>query len=885
MQLDIRQGIYLAALLHDIGKFWQRGADRWEPLSAHLKENWNDVCPPSGYDKNKPGYQHALFTSQFFDTYSDVIPTQVEENGKSYLLRDWSARHHKQDTGLDEFSRIIGFADKLSSGQDRRDDEETEEAAKGQYLFKKTPLVNIFDTLYGGRPTAERSYYPLKALDNSASVFPEAKQLPVENLPQHYAELWSQFEQEVRQLPQANYRALVTTLHHLLKKYTWSIPSATNAMPDISLYDHLSTTASIAACLYDSVGEHGALPETFGGILEGEKDKNRFILLAGDFSGIQKFIYQITSKGAAKTLKGRSFYLGLLQNQIITRILDIFDVQRGHVLMESGGRFQLLLPNIEEKAQLVKSEIERFNHRLNKAFDGVLYLAYGMKPFPAARLMDRTSDFGELVEETYDLVEQSKNSRFSESLDADFFQPRPIKGTKGAQICEVTGMDLDEDEVAKLDLDTEDTGLQEGAVRSKTVQEQIKLGRWLRNANYLLTYKGRGEQHPKEITPLQHIEEPAEYYPPITYAILSNADEDRDKLQKALHDPALVDIQLLNDFDFSGVMNRDAHYSIGTQFYGASWTPSPKIDEKNSKERPVEFTDIAEDGVNNDMAVLRLDVDNLGKIFKEGFDEEKGRGRGSISRYSTLSNMLDWFFAGYIDSLVTADFTMPGVYVADSNGQDEIPNKKPREHILPVYAGGDDVFIICRWDIAPLLARRIRDDFRRFTNYNENIGLSGGVSVVKGKYPIHKAAQEAETLEAEAKSLVDANGKPDGKNAFTLFDVPLDWQDLDKAQDLTERMITCQSEMENRALLGMLRSVLAEYAESGLYGRWRWRTAYRIARMSERHNKVSDELSRFAAELFNGSVNGDKPIRTDHNETIDLIPVVARWMQNLTRKG
>ena len=888
MQVDIRQGIYLAGLLHDIGKFWQRGAAGWEPLSHHLKQNWNDVCPPSGYDKDKPGYQHALFTSQFFDTYSDVIPVHLEENGKSYLLREWSARHHKQDTGLDEFSRIIGFADKLSSGQDRRDDEETEESVKGRYLFKKTPLVNIFDTMYGGRNISERSYYPLKALDNTATVFPVTKELPDEELPENYAELWTHFERELQQLPQTNYGALVTTLHHLLKKYTWSIPSATNAMLDISLYDHLSTTASIAACLYDSIGKHGALPETFDGIKEGEKDKSRFIILAGDFSGIQKFIYQITSKGAAKTLKGRSFYLGLLQNQIITRILDIFDVQRGHVLMESGGRFQLLLPNIEEKAQLVKSEIERFNHRLNKAFDGVLYLGHGMKSFPAARLMDRTSDFGKLVEETYDLVEQSKNRRFSGSLDADFFQPRPIKGTKGAQICEVTGMDLDEDEVAGVEADTEDAGLQEGAVRSKTVQEQIKLGRWLRNADYLLTYKGRGEQHPKEITPLQHIDDPVEYYPPITYAILSNADEDKEKLQKALRDPALADIQLLNDFDFSGVMNNEAHYSTGTQFYGASWTPSPIIDEKNGKERPVEFTDIAEDGVNNDMAVLRLDVDNLGKIFKEGFDQkhyQDGRGRGSIARYSTLSSMLDWFFAGYIDHLLKADFAMQSVYVVGQDDKDEVPNEHLRDHILPVYAGGDDVFIICRWDIAPLLARRIRDDFRRFTNYNEKVGLSGGVSVVHGKYPIHKAAQEAETLEGEAKALEDADGEPDGKNAFTLFDVPLDWQDLDKVQDLTERLINCQNEMGNRALLGALRSVRAEYAASGLYGRWRWRAAYRIARMSERHKSQREILGGFAAELFNGSVNGDKPIRTDHNETIDLIPVVARWMQNLTRKG
>src|SRR5690625_6051188 len=91
------------------------------------------------------------------------------------------------------------------------------------------------------------------------------------------------------------------TLLSLLRKYTWCIPSATNTMPDISLYDHLKTTAAIAVCLHDSeqIEEYGKLPETFDGLKE--EEKNRFALLVGDFSGIQKFIYQLTSKGAAKT--------------------------------------------------------------------------------------------------------------------------------------------------------------------------------------------------------------------------------------------------------------------------------------------------------------------------------------------------------------------------------------------------------------------------------------------------------------------------------------------------------------------------------------------------------------------------------------------------------
>ena len=36
------------------------------------------------------------------------------------------------------------------------------------------------------------------------------------------------------------------------------------------------------------------------------------LLVGGDFSGIQKYIYKIASKHAGRSLKGRSFYLHLL---------------------------------------------------------------------------------------------------------------------------------------------------------------------------------------------------------------------------------------------------------------------------------------------------------------------------------------------------------------------------------------------------------------------------------------------------------------------------------------------------------------------------------------------------------------------------------------------
>ena len=47
----------------------------------------------------------------------------------------------------------------------------------------------------------------------------------------------------------------------------------------------------------------------------------------------------------------------------------------------------------------------------------------------------------------------------------------------------------------------------------------------------------------------------------------------------------------------------------------------------------------------NKMGILKMDVDNLGKIFSRGLENP------SISRVSTLSSFMDLFFSGYINQI------------------------------------------------------------------------------------------------------------------------------------------------------------------------------------------------------------------------------------------
>ncbi|MCC5904836.1 MAG: type III-A CRISPR-associated protein Cas10/Csm1 [Balneolaceae bacterium] len=896
MQLTAKQGIYLAGLLHDIGKFWQRATKSRKTLKKSTLDMSGSICPERS--PGHPSHLHALYTHEFFENNRRVLAGEFEYDGKTYQMGNVSARHHKRNLGPVE--RIIQYADILSSGHDRRESPEEGDDGRSKdvkYKYKKIPLLNPFDRVYRIRKT-DQSYFPLKPLEVNDTIFAERGVDLDKDRMADYESLWKAFAVEVQKLPKNNFSAQVKTLLHLLKKYTWCIPSATNTMPDISLYDHLKTTAAISCCLFysESLEGFGPLPSTKEGLLD--ENKKRFALLAGDFSGIQKFIYQLSSKGAAKTLKGRSFYLNLLQDTVIKRILSIFEIEEAHVLMASGGRFQILLPNDSAMLEEVEKFVGMVNLELRNDFDGTIYLATGVETFAAKTFMVSDSEktekngvknYTDIVSEAYERVEEMKSRKYASIIDKQFFKPGPVAGTSSDQICHVTGMDLQDHQKKSID---------EGVYVSLGVFEQIQLGRWLRDADYILKIKKRdGDWNKKEITPLQKILQAEET---IAYRFVNKSEFDSKYYQDLLTKEHLLEVISLNNTDFMELSETDSVVAHSFMFYGAGWIPD-EVTEKDSQGnetgdfRTIEFTDIAEDGKNNLMAVLRLDVDNLGSLFKEGFNVKDGveKSLASISRFSNMSEKLDLFFSGYIHHLIN-DILKDKNQFDHTLLSEKFGQKNPNQFILPVYAGGDDVFIICRWDIAPQLAERIYRDFKRFTNHHPEMTLSGGVSMVHGKYPIHKAALEAEESEHKAKTLKTADYKPDGKDAFCMFGQAMSWNDFKQARAFVKEIIRLQDEMDSRALLGFLRRLYSEYHEDDHYGRWRWRSAYRLKRMGKRY-KNEDELMKLASWLFNGTFkkenfqrieiipkNGASVIKREP-ELVDLTGFAVRWVQSLTR--
>jgi CRISPR-associated protein Csm1 len=82
------------------------------------------------------------------------------------------------------------------------------------------------------------------------------------------------------------------------------------------------------------------------------------ILVKGDISGIQEFIFSVKSKGAAKSLKGRSFFMKVLTEIAIQHLFDKFGViesdRSDFRISTSGGNFFLKLPNIAEHEIIIQ---------------------------------------------------------------------------------------------------------------------------------------------------------------------------------------------------------------------------------------------------------------------------------------------------------------------------------------------------------------------------------------------------------------------------------------------------------------------------------------------------------------------------------------------------
>ncbi|WP_165155456.1 type III-A CRISPR-associated protein Cas10/Csm1 [Parabacteroides sp. ZJ-118] len=829
---NCRERVYLAALLHDIGKFYQRAdrgfSDRYNTLSDSSKRMAGLICPVNEYGRF--GYQHVVWTNELFERLGRKL---MEVPGmKQNLFYDevddslarLACNHHVPRT---EQQALITLADWWSAGIDRREPREKEDVddaepikwGKGRY--KQIPLYSIFNQLFDG----DYQYaFPLNFLTLEKDLFPREVKQKEDGLGEaSYALLWEKFAEEFGSLPTDTFSAFSESLIYLLRKYTWCIPSNTMDMANVSLFEHLKTTASFADCLWlykqENPDDFSWNPSRYR--LDLKPGVCPVLLVGGDISGIQRFIYNISSQKAAVSLKGRSFYLQLLIDSIIQRIINRLEVTVGHIVYSSGGKFFMLLPNtrkVKEALEELGKEFERFLWEQHKGsllfnWDAVAF-AYetdsGQLYFEGHR-----HSLGALWKRLSDKLAERKNRKFSSVLLADYdrvFVPQTVDPE--GRICAVTGIES----ASCVPVDPKQGN---PVYVLPSVKEQIDLGNILKDADYILTHKSAGGA--------DYLANRSKFDISVvgvhSYFFDQKELTDDDAHFRKITSADVNRVKRINQTNFLAARLKGQQVSYGFQFYGGN-------EQAKSGDSLKTFEELASGSY---LGILRMDVDNLGRIFIEGLPEQDR----SFAAYSTLSFMLDYFFSGYLNVIRKR-------YEADVN-------------IL--YAGGDDVFAIGRWDQLLLFARDVRREFTRFAG-RKDVTISGGMVVVDRKFPIAKAAELAGDAEDAAKKF--QGGK---KNALNLFGENISWEEeFDFVEGYKNRLVDlCKGKEMPVSILHRLMDFYGEM-KRGEYS-YLWHTAYYLTRFA---NGKSDRVAAFCKEL--ACILCDK-------RTYELIAVSARWAE------
>ncbi len=743
---DRKLQLVYGALLHDVGKVVQRGISERDKHSVHGKR----------------------FLEEALNGRDDIDDQTLNS------IYDQVAYHHADalkaaTVSADSLAYITYFADNISAGMDRKKEEE------GYDFDPDVKLRRIFNILNGHHD---------------------------DNLVDH--EDYNTIQERIKKglLALSFNEEGIGSLLNLLEATCSTVPSSTdtNALVDVSLFDHSKTTAAIVACLYDwLIAENitDYCKTLFDSASSREYyEKPIFLLWSCDLSGIQNFIYQISGSQALKQLRARSFYLDMLLEDIADELLERLDLTRCNLLYTGGGHAYVLLSNTKDVHDKLNEFCSELKTWLLEQFRTDLYCASAYVECSADDLAngnmvngDRaskdTNQFGELFKELTEKLSAVKANRYTaeEIKKLNFEQLSDIDHTRECSECH------------RSDL----TGnFKDGrcSLCNSFVEISPKL---IKDGADVLVVSN--QEIPNEI----NLNLPFEKYLNV-YTV-----GDYFKQQ-----PSVVRVYTKNRWD-TGI-------ALATHLWMGDYT-APQYEEGMSyyASHGVTLDSTGERNLGIErLGVLRADVDNLGSIFSNGFSADKA----SISRSATLSRVLSYFFKHEINKI--------------------LDEKKYQVQII--YAGGDDTFIVGNWSDVIYAARDIRNALDAFTG-NGVLTISAGLGMYQSKFPIARMASEVGELE-------DAAKKQPEKNAVTLWmdDFVFSWNEFNS--DVCTKFCEIKNTFKDEAFIDIdkgksfiyqILSLLSE-AESDLKNNPEKnpiaipRLAYLLARTFENGDDKSNEL-------------------------------------------
>lgn len=458
--------------------------------------------------------------------------------------------------------------------------------ATSQQPHTSNMLFNIFNSviLNDGEKSDDLYFTPRKTGDEIP--YP----VPLDQLDQCLSDdvltLWNEFEQD---LLQSKNNLNVNLLLMLIEKYFSFLPhrNSLNLSFEVSVYQQAKLSAALAADIFNSLFEE---PNCEMNNIKNRTIK-RHLLIGGDISGVQDFIYTIASTGALKNLRGRSFYLEMLTEKVVKDITQQLDISSANLIFSGGGGFYMLAQNTQKSCKIIKTIKKEINQWLFTEFETKLYFNIDYVEFCGNDIVvdsEKEYPFTSVWKQLSWKIEASKSKKFHGVFHDIFKTQMPHNLHESCPVCHTD----------EKDLDGEIKGLKTCRICSN-----------LSNISKLIT------QHEK-------------------YRFIYENDGDGDFfIQDTFYKFAEKQTSGKDNFIINSWDINDWTGINGTQLLIGNYSSGCKDLEELS----------ARSHGKNLIGALRMDVDNLGSVFIQGLPVK------SITRMSELSRRLTLFFKYYIN--------------------------------------------------------------------------------------------------------------------------------------------------------------------------------------------------------------------------------------------
>ena len=741
---SMEQVVSLAGLLHDFGKFTNRS-------SNYVKNIKN---------KEYKTYKHPVLSKEFICFLEEnkiIESSELLENLKELVLKHHESYTFKEvnlsvkdikNEKLQRIGNIVARADNYSAAERRNETVENNQKENTHWMRK--PLNSIFETIsldnHVNREVTSYFAYKLKTL-NYETIFPQRLATGIDansfkgNKEEELYNHISNFLEEVKKINSSDYDIFFSQLYLLMEKYMWCIASDTQTkISDISLFDHLKSTSALALSSYKYHKENNLLEN---GNQPKEKIK-QFRILIGDVSGIQNFIYDdIKSEGAAKTLRGKSFFVKMISDAIALYLIKELELNLTNIILTAGGKFYILLQNTEDSIKKIEEIKEKLNNYLYKEFFGQLFVNIVTLEVNGDEIAKK---FTKILEKGNRELNWQKEKRFFNQI-----RENPI-----------------------FDVEYRN----DGTTALDRINEKFKeMGGKIPKSKFIgIRYNHEGDNKN-------------------TFQILENMSIQFFKSKEEINTSGKnekIDIVIsLNNIEivekFPTILRFISNYA--------------PLEENGRSLKSFEGISDAATG-NKKIAVYKADVDNLGMIFSIGFkknknisdeelekdEKEKEDDFRSISRISTLSRNMEYFFSYWMNSI----FEKGKVEIWL---RDKIKKEIDLRDIYVLYSGGDDLVIIGPWDKIIYVSYLIRKNFEQFVTENNEVTLSGGIAISHPKLRIINGIDKAGELEEKSKE-IDKD-----KNALTLFDRSFKWDEFEKIFEFAERLQRIYGNKEEKGII------------------------------------------------------------------------------------